>query len=186
MNKITKKKKNNGAGTLIAGLSGVFIGEQIDDSANERKLLFLAPLVQIAWSHGIVSTGEKRLIFNAAREDGIDERHPLNEKLGEWLVYQPSRKFFNDCLNNLAENLRQMPNKERERQKSKLLSRCIAVAAVTGDERFDDDIGSISAVERGLLTQILETLDCRPQKNAVGVFGLNQNKERIQNMKLNY
>jgi hypothetical protein len=185
MNKITKKKKNNSTQTLTADLSDVFIGERTDDSAIEQKLLFLVPLVQIAWSHGIVSTREKRLIFDAAREDGIDERHSLNEKLGEWLVYQPSRRFFNDCLNNLADVLRQMTNKEREQKKSKLLSRCVAVAAVAGDERFDDDIGNISAEERQSLRQILGTLDSSPQKNAVGVFGFNQDKAHILNLKPN-
>ena len=39
---------------------------------DERALLFLIPLVQVAWAHGGVSPREALCIFEAAREDGID------------------------------------------------------------------------------------------------------------------
>ena len=44
---------------------------------NEGKLLFLVPLVQVAWAHGAISPRERQLVFEAARAEGIDERDAL-------------------------------------------------------------------------------------------------------------
>ena len=144
--------------------------ESNDDSTIEQRLLFLVPLVQVAWSHGIVSKREKHLIFEAARADGIDERHSHNNTLDKWLNDQPSRQFYNDSLERLSAILHRMTVRERESEREKLLSRCTRVAAVTNDERFDCD-GSISAEERGLLAQIVAGLDYRPPKIVGGMFG---------------
>ncbi len=136
----------------------------------EQRHLFLVPLVQVAWGHGIVSTREKHLIYKAAREDGIDERHPLNDTLGDLLINQPSRRFFDDCLEQLSEILFRMTVSERGRNRSKLISRCTQVAEVTGDERFDTD-GGISDEERQSLAYIISGLEYRPPKAAADAFG---------------
>ena len=147
----------------------VVSSESNDDSTIEQRLLFLVPLVQVAWSHGIVSTREKHLIFEAARADGIDERHAHNDILDKWLNDQPNRQFYNDSLERLSGILHEMTVRNRESERSKLLSRCTRVAAVTNDERFDCD-GSISAEERGLLAQIVAGLDYHPPKTVAGAF----------------
>ncbi len=144
--------------------------ESNDDSTIEQRLLFLVPLVQVAWSHGIVSTRERHLVFEAARADGIDERHAHNDTLDKWLNDQPNRQFYNDSLKRLSGILHEMPVRNRESERSRLLSRCMRVAAVTNDERFDCD-GSISAEERGLLAQIVTGLDYHPPKTVADTFG---------------
>lgn len=141
-----------------------------DDSTIEQRLLFLVPLVQVAWSHGIVSTREKHLVYEAARADGIDDQHAHNDILSKWLNDQPNRQFYNDSLERLSGILHGMTVRNRESERSKLLSRCTRVAAVTNDERFDCD-GSISAEERGLLAQIVAGLEYHPPKTVAGAFG---------------
>lgn len=128
-----------------------------------RELLFLVPMVQVAWAHGIVSGREKRMVFDAAREDGIDVKDPLNDTLNEWLIYQPSRRFFDECLEQLRQILQEMTVKDRESAKSKLISRCTKVAGIAGDERLDTD-GYISAEELQTLARIMDIINYRAQK----------------------
>ena len=174
MNKFTSKKNSTPFRREIKNSPKVMTEKvttdtAADDSTIEQRLLFLVPLVQVAWSHGIVSTREKHLIFEAARADGIDERHAHNDTLDKWLNDQPNRQFYSDSLERLSGILQQMTVRNRESERSKLLSRCTRVAAVTNDERFDCD-GSISAEERGLLAQIVAGLDYHPPKAVAGAF----------------
>jgi hypothetical protein len=143
------------AGTIPA--PGILTAERDENCADERRLLFLAPLVQVAWAHGVVSGRERHLIFKAAREDEIDERSPLNESLHEWLTNQPSRRFFDRCLDRLGKMLREMTVREREERRSQLLARCRSIAQVSDDERFDCGEG-ISSEERRLLEEIAAKL----------------------------
>ena len=121
---------------------------------NEMQLLFLTPLVQIAWAHGAISPRERQLVFEAARAEGIDERDPLNDRLADWLINQPSRKFFDDCLELINERLRQMTVKEREARKSEILARGTGVAASAGGKSLMDIKHHISPEERETLNKI--------------------------------
>jgi hypothetical protein len=109
------------------------------------------PLVEMAWAHGAISPREKYLIFAAAREDSIDERHEMNDTLADLLRYQPSRAFFEDCLTLIAEKLRLMTIRERTRQNDKILRRCRAVAASAGEKSLMDLNHHISPEEKSLL-----------------------------------
>ncbi len=74
-------------------------GERRDKLSDpEMPLLFLVPLIETAWAHGAIARNEKQLIFTAAREEQIDEKHPLNGTLDELLIYQPGQQFFDGCL----------------------------------------------------------------------------------------
>lgn len=148
-----ERKKSTSRQSEKVPMPGVLAAERSKNYVDERRLLFLAPLVQVAWSHGVVSTRERYLIFKAAREEGIDERSPLNETLHEWLIYQPSRRFFHDCLEKLGNTLREMTVHDRGEQRKKLLARCRNIAQVSGDEHFDFGDG-ISVEERRLLAEI--------------------------------
>jgi hypothetical protein len=140
-----QKKRNFTADSDLAVLS-------------ETSILFLVPLVQTAWSHGAISPREKQLIFDAAREDGIDERHQLNDVLDRWLVYQPSTNFFDDCLTQISELMRLMTVKERDEIRTKILSRCRSVAETAGGKSRMDVNHHISREETELLAELQEIL----------------------------
>lgn len=129
---------------------------------NELPLLFLVPLVQTAWAHDAISTREKRVIFDAARNEGVDERSPLNETLGDWLLYQPGKRFFDECLRLIEERLSQMTVKEREAVRKKLYKRCHVVAAASGDARRADVHHFVSREESQLLSDIAEAIGYSP------------------------
>lgn len=120
-------------------------------SEKERSLLFLMPLIQTAWAHGAVAPREKQTIFNAAREDAIDERDEFNDTLDELLTYQPSREFFDVCLIIIEENFARLTVRERTHLRNKILSRCRAVAESAGEKSSMDLNHHISAEERLLL-----------------------------------
>lgn len=124
----------------------------------EKTLLFLIPLVQTAWAHGAVASREKHLIFEAARQDSIDARDPINDTLEKFLIYQPSRDFFDECLSLINQILSQMPVKERSKMRLKIITRCQAVAASAGDKSPMDINNHISAEEKFLLERYKEIL----------------------------
>lgn len=130
-------------------------------SAAEMPLLFLVPLVETAWAHGAIARNEKQLIFTAAREERIDEKHPLNETLDEMLVYQPRQLFFDDCLSLIKSELAAMPVKEREPKRSKLIDRCKQIAAVAGGNSSMDIDKSVSPEEREVLARLAAELNIR-------------------------
>lgn len=125
-------------------------------AAVEEQILFLVPLVQMAWAHGAISPRERRVIFDAAREDGIDERDELNDKLGRWLVYQPSGEFFAECLTLIDDRMRAMTVEERRRQRAKIIERCRKVAETAGDKSPLDVNHGVSPEEKRLLDELNE------------------------------
>ena len=124
---------------------------------DERTLLFILPLIQVAWAHGAISPREALAIFEIAREDGIDPTHWFNEKIDSFLVYQPSARFFEDATDVINETLAQMTVKEREVQIASLLRRCEKVAAAAGDRDPMDVNHRISVEEEGVLTRLYST-----------------------------
>lgn len=124
----------------------------------EISLLFLTPLVQTAWVCSGVSPREKQVIFTAAREESIDERHEFNEIIDEWLKYQPSQQFFAGCLDLINDSLHKMTVKERNSVKTKILERCNQVAASAGGKSLMDINHHISPQETHLLNKLREVL----------------------------
>lgn len=135
-----------------------FFKSQIEEKGkldeDELSLLFLIPLVQVAWAHGAISPREALCIFEAAREDGLDPTHWFNEKLDSFLIYQPSTKFFEDCLALMKQSLAAMSVRERKELTNRLLGRCEKVAAAAGDKSLMDVDHRITADERRLLDEL--------------------------------
>ncbi len=121
-------------------------------------LLFLVPLVQMAWAHGAISPREKHVIFEAAREDEIDHRSSLNDTLDKWLVYQPSRQFYDDALGAIKDTLQTMTVKDRNQKRGKIFERCRTVAAAAGGKSLMDLNHHVSAEEKALLVELEQTL----------------------------
>ena len=131
---------------------------QNEMSDEDKSLLFLIPLVQMAWAHGAISPREKQVIFDAAREEGIDHRSSLNDTLDKWLVYQPSRQFYDECLELIKNTLQTMTVKEREQKRDKMFERCRTVAASAGDKSPMDLNHHVSGEEKDLLTELEQML----------------------------
>jgi hypothetical protein len=136
------------------------IGAEISTKieSDKKSMLFLVPLVQMAWAHGAISPREKQVIFETAREDGIDEKHDYNTELDRWLVYQPSREFFDECLEQIESEMRAMTVRQRNEKLETLLRRCERVAASAGEKSRMDINHAISSEEKNLLATLKQTL----------------------------
>lgn len=130
-------------------------------SETEMPLLFLVPLVETAWAHGAIARNEKQLIFTAAREEQIDEKHRLNETLDELLVYQPGQQFFAACLSLIKSELSAMTVKERDATRAKLIKRCRQIAAAAGGNSVMDVDKTVSPEEREVLARLASALNFR-------------------------
>ena len=130
-------------------------------------LLFLIPLVETAWAHGAIARSEKHLIFRAAREEQIDEKHFLNETLDELLVYQPGQEFFGECLSLIKSELAAMTVKDREPTRAKLVRRCREIAAAASGNSVMDVDKFTSLEEREVLTRLVSELNFRENATVV-------------------
>lgn len=134
----------------------------------EMPLLFLVPLVETAWAHGAIARIEKQLIFEAAREEDIDEKHLLNDALDELLTYQPGRGFFDDSLSLIKSHLASMTVKERELKRATLIRRCREVAAAAGGNSSMDVDNFTSEEELAVLARLASELDFREESERRG------------------
>lgn len=124
------------------------------------RLLYLVPLVQVAWAEGSVSRGERELILKAARLRGIEPGSAAYERLTEWLNERPSEEFFERTLRLISAMLQALPPEEREADKRDLVAYCTRVAEVSGGlVGFVGLGGRVCREERELLERIAAELE---------------------------
>lgn len=123
-------------------------------------LLYLVPLIQVAWAEGSVSKHERQLILEAAGGRGIKFGSTAYECLTEWLDARPMEEFFERTLRVISALLEALPPEERENSKRDLVSYCAKVAEVSGG--FIGFLGSrrrVCTEERELLARIAVELE---------------------------
>ena len=96
------------------------------------KLLYLVPIVQIAWAEGKVTNRERKLIFEAARAQGIEENSLAYQKLSDWLMERPAEEFFDKSLHLIRMILQTLPREKQQDSKINLFSHCTQVAEASG------------------------------------------------------
>ena len=77
-------------------------------------MLYLVPVIQIAWAEGGVSQKERDLIVKAARSRGITEGTPCDQQLNMWLTTRPSDEMFEKSLRAIRTMLQAQPGDARE------------------------------------------------------------------------
>jgi hypothetical protein len=95
-------------------------------------LLFLFPVLQVAWSDGEVSEEERALILQAARSHGVEEGSPAYEKLIGLLRTQPASVVFDRALRVIQDLLQFQKGESRQVTSTKLIDVCEKVAAASG------------------------------------------------------
>ena len=91
-------------------------------------LLFLAPVVRVAWADGSVSPREHKMIVEMARKDGITERGMADLLLSEWLEKKPSEPFFYDALLAIRAVLLAISSEHADARRQEIMSRARHVA----------------------------------------------------------
>jgi hypothetical protein len=114
------------------GLEHVGVIEAILDlgfSAPLSPLLFLAPLVRMAWADGSVSPKEHKMIVELARKDGVAKHGVADLLLAEWLAKKPSEDFFYDTLLAIRAVLLAIPREQADVRRQEIISRAKDIAA---------------------------------------------------------
>ena len=62
------------------------------------RVLYLVPLIQVAWSDGGVSPSERDKVLEIAGLHRIKAGSAAHERLRAWLSERPSHRFFETCL----------------------------------------------------------------------------------------
>lgn len=118
-------------------------------------MLYLVPVIQIAWAEGGVSQKERDLIVKAARSRGITEGTPCDQQLILWLSTRPSDEMFEKSLRAIRTLLQAQPADARDASEKDLLSLATAIASASGGIV---GFGAVSAEERQMLSHISDEL----------------------------
>lgn len=104
----------------------------LDDYA---KLVPLVPLVKTAWAEGRVTRRERELIFEAAKNMGIQPDSHSYRRLSEWFELHPTDEFYDESLRRLRGEFEKLSEEERTLRRLDVLSDCVNVAEASGGTR---------------------------------------------------
>lgn len=121
-------------------------------------LLPLVPVLQVAWAEGGVSTAERKMVVDLARQRGIRAGGPGDARLTEWLDTRPSDDTFQKASRLIAAMLDQPVSTGPDVTADELIRYCEQIASASGG-MFG--IGKVSAEERSALAQIARELKSR-------------------------
>jgi hypothetical protein len=92
-------------------------------------LLFVVPLVQVAWADGAISPIERDHIMAIAALRGVESNTPAHRQLMAWLDRQPQPEFFEGTLKAIEGVLSSLLPTERKSRREALLLCCRDAAA---------------------------------------------------------
>ena len=93
------------------------------------RLLYLVPLVQIAWSEGGVADREREAILEVAEAAGIDSGSIAQQQLVQWLNVKPPAQFFEANLHTIRAIFQSLRPEQRESRRQTLLASCYRIAS---------------------------------------------------------
>jgi hypothetical protein len=123
------------------------------------RLLYLTPVIHVAWSDGFVSRQESEQVQRIAGLHGIVPGSAAHERLTAWLSERPSDQFFQACLHGVRAMLRHRPASEAQALGRDLVWYCTQIASASGGFL---GLGSrISREEEEMLARLTAELDAQ-------------------------
>jgi len=123
------------------------------------RVLYLVPLIQVAWSDGGVSPSERDKVLEIAGLHGIKAGGAAHQRLRAWLSERPSHRFFETCLRGIKAMLGDRPSSEAQALHRDLVWYCTQIASASGGVL---GLGArISREEEMMLTRLTMELDAR-------------------------
>jgi hypothetical protein len=107
--------------------------QRLGFTKEKLPLLFLLPLVQVAWAEGFLQASEQRVILQIAAERAVTPGHPAYEDLLRWFDERPSDEVFAATMSLIGKVMEMLPTAERVDFKEKLLADCLKVANASPD-----------------------------------------------------
>ncbi len=152
------------------GIRDQNLGRELSDAGfdiDTFRVLYLVPLIQVAWSDGGVSPSERDKVLEIARLHGIKEGGAAQERLQAWLDERPTHQFFETCLRGIKAMIGDRPAREAEALRRDLVWYCSRIASASGGFL---GLGSrISREEETMMKQLATELDARHHAAVVKV-----------------
>jgi len=119
-------------------------------NAETVKLLFVVPLLAVAWADGSITPRERSLILELAKAD--DKQGQLTQ----WLNQKPPDEFFERSLRVVRSLLAAQSPEERSAAKRDLHSSAVRIAEASGGIL---GLGSISNAERAAIERVAAEIE---------------------------
>jgi hypothetical protein len=132
-------------------------------------VLFLIPLIQVAWSDGSISDRERTLILEAAHAHGVTEDTPAHEKLNAWLAARPPEQTSERALQVMRDLMVFQSTDAREATTGRLIDACERIAAASGG--FLGLGPKISAEEAAVMKRVASEIERAHAEAAKKVLG---------------
>ena len=132
-------------------------------------VLFLIPLIQVAWSDGSISDRERTLILEAAHAHGVKEGTPAHEKLNAWLAARPPEQTSERALHVMRDLMVFQSTDAREATTGRLIDACERIAAASGG--FLGLGSKISAEEAAVMKRVASEIERAHAEAAKKVLG---------------
>ncbi|MCE5306294.1 MAG: hypothetical protein LLG20_01505 [Acidobacteriales bacterium] len=129
--------------------------------ASSATLVFIVPLIQVAWAPGPPIRAVRKHIIALASRHGVEAGTPACERLSAWLDRRPADDFFEGTLNAIARFVSSLPPLERFAVRDALVSSCREAAAVHC--RLLSWSHRICAAKRKVIVEISRRLETEPQ-----------------------
>ena len=117
------------------GLENEQILDVLRDMGFDRAtvvVLFLVPLLHVAWSDGSIADRERALLLEAAHAHGVREGTPAHAKLNTWLAAKPPEQMVERALQVIRDIMTFQSTDARQDTTDKLLNSCERIAAASG------------------------------------------------------
>jgi len=109
--------------------------QRLGYTAETVTLLYVVPLIDVAWADGTVSEPERDVIIAAARARGVEAGSHADLQLAQWLSNRPSSVLSDGTLHVLAVIMMQRHSSDagaRSAAAQELFNSCKAVASASG------------------------------------------------------
>lgn len=133
-------------------------GAELGYEPYKLPLLFLVPLIQVAWAEGHFQASEQKAILSFAGNLRVHPGHSDYERLVSWFDERPTDEFFARSIEDLRELLDGIPANQAARLRSMLRFGCVEVAQAAGDIGMLRGRSNIRREERDQLQYIGERL----------------------------
>lgn len=131
--------------------------EHLGFNRDTLSLMYLVPLLYVAWSEGFVTAPERAQIIEAARSRGIAEGSAADVQLARWLNVRPSDEFFETTFGIIQTLLDHLSPEESEARKQSLVAYCTQVASASGG--LLGLWNTVSEIEHEAINHIATTLE---------------------------
>jgi hypothetical protein len=129
--------------------------EALGFTADTVSLLPVMPVIQVAWAESGVSTKERKLVVDFARQRGIAEGSAADAQLQEWLNTRPSNEVFDKATRLIRAMLAAGAETTHDLNPDDLVAYCERIAHASGGVF---GFGSVSAEEKQALARIAQAL----------------------------